>query len=131
MPRTPAGASARKHLVELLHAGHAHLTFDAAIKGFPIALRGKRPKGSPHSPWEILEHMRIAQWDILQFTRNPNHVSPEFPSGYWPTQQTPPDSASWDKTAEAFRADLRAIADLVSDKSNDLFVPLQHGDGQT
>src|SRR5437879_494640 len=63
MPRTPAGASARKHLVELLHAGHAHLTFDAAIKGFPIALRGKRPKGSPHSPWEILEHMRIAQWD--------------------------------------------------------------------
>src|SRR6059058_4834128 len=131
MPRTPADVSARKHLVQLLQGGQAHLDFDAAIKGFPIALRGKRPKGSPHSPWEILEHMRIAQWDILGFTRDPKHVSPDFPSGYWPAKPAPPNKQSWDKAVNAFRSDLKAMIALVSNKKTDLYAPIPHGDGQT
>ena len=116
MPRPTADASARKHLVQLLQGGQAHLDFDAAIKGFPIAFRGKRPKGSPHSPWEILEHMRIAQWDILGFTRDPKHISPDFPSGYWPAKPAPPNKQSWDKSIKAFRSDLKAMIALISSK---------------
>ena len=129
MPRTDT--SLRKHLVELLKAGHAHLTFDAAINGFPVALRGKRPKGSPHSPWEVLEHMRIAQWDILGFTRDPKHVSPEFPEGYWPAKPSPPNKQAWDKSVKAFRSDLKAMIALVSKRTTDLHAPIPHGDGQT
>jgi uncharacterized damage-inducible protein DinB len=123
--------SLRKHLLSLLNAGNAHLDFDSAIKDFPADLRGKRPKGSPHSPWEILEHMRLAQWDILEFTRNPEHVSPDFPSGYWPTTPEPPNNKAWNKSADAFRADLKAMSELVANKSTDLFTPIPHGDGQT
>jgi hypothetical protein len=123
--------SLRKHLLSLLNAGNAHLDFDSAIKDFPADLRGKRPKGSPHSPWEILEHMRLAQWDILEFTRNPEHVSPDFPSGYWPTTPEPPNNKAWNKSADAFRADLKAMSALVANKSTDLFAPIPHGDGQT
>jgi hypothetical protein len=123
--------SLRKHLLSLLNAGNAHLDFDSAIKDFPADLRGKRPKGSPHSPWEILEHMRLAQWDILEFTRNPEHVSPDFPSGYWPTTPEPPNNKAWNKSADGFRADLKAMSELVANKSTDLFAPIPHGDGQT
>ena len=77
--------------MKLLEGGHAHVTFEAAVKDLPAALRGKRPKGAEHSPWEILEHMRIAQWDILEFSRDPKHVSPEWPGGYWPKTKTPPN----------------------------------------
>jgi hypothetical protein len=131
MPRLNADASARQHLVQLLKGGQAHLDFDAAVKGFPVALRGKRPKGSPHSPWELLEHMRIAQWDILEFTRDPKHVSPEFPSGYWPAKPAPPDQQAWDKSVKTFRKDLKAMIALVSNKSTDLYTPFAHGQGQT
>ena len=79
----------RDHLLYLLTDGGAHLTFDAAVKELPAVLHGKRPKGAEHSPWELVEHMRIAQWDILEFTRNPKHKSPEFPKGYWPETPTP------------------------------------------
>jgi hypothetical protein len=131
MPRTGPDASARKHLIALLKGGSAHLTFDAAIKGFPVTLRGKRPKGSPHSPWELLEHMRIAQRDILEFTRDPKHISPDFPSGYWPAKAAPPNKQAWDKSVKAFRADLKAIIALVSKRSTDFYAPIPHGDGQT
>jgi hypothetical protein len=117
--------------VEVLKGGQAHLDFDAAVKGFPVALRGKRPRGSPHSPWELLEHMRIAQWDILEFTRNAKHVSPEFPEGYWPGKAEPPNKLVWDKSVKTFRADLKSMMALVADKSRDLYSPIPHGDGQT
>src|SRR5258708_2217334 len=123
--------SLRKHLLTLLKGGEAHLEFDAAVKDMPANLQGKRPKGSEHSPWEILEHLRIAQWDILEFTRDPKHVSPEFPGGYWPNTQTPPDENSWSKSAKAFRADLKAMADLVANEATDLLAPLPHGEGKT
>lgn len=124
-------AALRKHLLELLNGGHAHATFDAAIDGLPADRRGVRPEGAAHSPWEILEHLRIAQWDILEFSRDPRHVSPDWPAGYWPATPEPPDSDAWDRTAEAFRRDLQAMKDLVADPASDLFTPFPHGQGQT
>ena len=121
----------RQHLVELLTGGNAHATFDAAIKNLPFELRGKRPKGAEHSPWEILEHLRIAQWDILDFSRNPDYRHIPWPEGYWPKTPAPPDAKSWEKSVRAFRKDLDAMSKLVADPSTDLFAKIPHGDGQT
>jgi len=121
----------RGELLHLLRKGGAHAGFDAAIKGLPVALRGKRPEGVPHSPWEILEHMRIAQWDILEFCRDPKHVSPNWPRGYWPKTQAPPNSAAWNKSVRAFRADLKAMCRLVARQATDLYARIPHGEGQT
>ena len=121
----------REHLVKLLKGGDAHTDFDRAIEDFPASLLGQRPEHAEHSPWEVLEHMRIAQWDILEFSRSSLHQSPEFPAGYWPSTQAPPNAGAWDKSAEAFRKDLQALCDLVSDESTDLFARIPHGDGQT
>ena len=121
----------RQHLVSLLKASEAHANFDAAIKDLPAKVRGKRPKGAQHSPWELLEHLRIAQWDILEFSRDPDHKSPEFPGGYWPSTPAPPDPGAWDKSVESFRHDLEALCALVTNPSTDLFTKIPHGDGQT
>lgn len=121
----------REHLRYLLQGGGAHLHFDAAVADLPIEVRGAKPDGIPHSPWRLLEHMRIAQWDILEFSRNPRHVSPSFPDGYWPHGDVPPDDSAWDRSAAAFRADLHAMCDLVADETTDLFAPIPHGEGQT
>jgi len=121
----------RDHLLYLLRGGGAHLDFDTAIADLPANLRGGKPSGLPHTPWRLLEHLRICQWDILEFSRNPKHVSPSFPSGYWPAGDAPPDDAAWDLSAAAFRADLIAMQDLVADPATDLFAPIPHGDGQT
>jgi hypothetical protein len=123
--------SLRDHLLQLLDGGNAHLRFDDAVKDFPSALRGKRPSGGPHSAWELLEHLRLAQSDILEFTRDPKHVSPPFPDGYWPSAAAPPTPSSWDESIAAFRADLRGLAELASDESIDLYAPIAHGQGQT
>jgi uncharacterized damage-inducible protein DinB len=123
--------SLRNQLVQLLDSGHAHLQFDDAVKDFPAALRGKRPADGPHSAWELLEHLRIAQWDILEFTRNPQHVSPAFPDGYWPSSETPPSENAWDESTASYRADLKALAAITADESVDLHARLAHGDGQT
>jgi hypothetical protein len=123
--------SLREHVLKLLEGGHAHVTFEAAVKGIPAALRGKRPKGVEHSLWEILEHMRIAQSDILEFSRDAKHVSPEWPSGYWPKTKTPPNDKAWAKSVRAFGADLEAMRKLVAANSTDLHAPIPHGDGQT
>jgi DinB superfamily len=124
-------ASIRQHLISLLSEGHAHATFDDAVRDMPVELRGRRPRGAEHSAWEILEHLRIAQWDILEFSRNPKHKSPDWPKGYWPGAAEPPDDRAWDKSVSAFRKDLKAMCDLLADKSTDLFAKIPHGDGQT
>ena len=124
-------ASLRQHVLELLKGGHAHAGFESAIKNLPADLRGRRPKGAEHSPWEVLEHMRIAQRDILEFSRNPKHKSPDWPAGYWPGSKTPPDEKAWDKSVRAFRRDLNAMCDLVADEKTDLFAKIPYGDGQT
>jgi hypothetical protein len=119
------------HLVELLQGGHAHITFDDAVKNWPAKLQGIRPKGAAHSAWEVLEHLRLAQWDILEFTRNPKHISPEWPAGYWPKTQAPLSSKAWNNAIKSFRADRNAMIKLVQNKSTDFFTPLPHGSGQT
>jgi len=121
----------REHLLYLLRGGGAHLDFETALKDFPAALRGRKPRGAAHTAWEILEHLRIAQWDILEFSRNPKHVSPEFPAGYWPATPRPPSAGAWAKTLRAFRADLGAMQKLVEDPQTALFARIPHGDGQT
>jgi hypothetical protein len=123
-------ASLRKHLVWLLREGHAHAGFESAIRGLPSKARGARVKGVPYTAWEILEHMRIAQWDILEFSRDPKHVSPDFPSGYWPKTKAPPPGA-WEKSVRQFRADLKAMERLVANPRTDLFARIPHGEGQT
>ena len=121
----------REHLVKMLKGGDAHVVFDAAVKNVPAKVRGQRPKGAEHSLWEVLEHLRIAQWDILEFSRNPDHKSPEFPGGYWPQTQTPPNEKAWDQSVQAFGKDLEALCKLVADESTDLLARIPHGDGQT
>ena len=123
--------SLRNHLAKFVEWGNAHLNFEDAVKDFPPALRGVRPAGSPHSAWELLEHLRLAQQDILGFARDAEHVSPEFPDGYWPSTEAPPSEAAWDESVAAFRADLRAFAELAADESIDLHARIPHGDGQT
>ncbi len=121
----------REHVLYLLQGGGAHLDFDTAVDGLPPELRGAKPAGIPHTPWRLVEHMRIAQWDILEFSRNPKHVSPTFPDGYWPEGDASPDAAAWDTSVTAFRADLQAMQTLVADPATELLAPIPHGDGQT
>jgi len=127
----PNDKSLREHLAALLKGGHAHVTFETALKGLPAALRGKRPKGAEHSPWELLEHIRIAQSDILEFSRDAKHVSPAWPAGYWPKTQAPPNDKAWAKSVRSAGADLAAMCTLVADESTDLHARIPHGDGQT
>lgn len=123
--------SLRNQLVALLYKEQAHASFSRAVLDFPSHLRGVKIAGSPHTPWQLLEHLRIAQWDILEFSRNSRHVSPSFPEGYWPPTQAPPDAAAWERSIAAFCADLDAFIDLVKDPHVDLFARIPHGQGQT
>jgi len=121
----------RRHLIELMRGGHAHATFDHAFDGLPVELRGAKPSGAPHSPWQLLEHLRFAQWDILDFSRNPKYVTAKFPDDYWPSSDAPADEAAWQTSVNAFHADLKAMEDLVLDPKTDLYAPIPHGEGQT
>lgn len=124
-------AALREHLVKLLTEAQAHATFDDAVKGLPVELRGKVPKDAEHSPWQLLEHLRLAQWDILEFSRNPKHESPKWPEGYWPTAKAPADEKEWDKSVRAFKRDLKEMVELLQDEKTDLLARIPHGDGQT
>ena len=121
----------REHVVSLLGGGNAHVKFDDVVPGIPSKLRGKKPEGFPHTAWMLLEHFRIAQWDILEFSRNAKHVSPSWPDGYWPTAEAPPSAAAWDNSITKCRKDLQAMRDLVANSKTDLFAKIPWGDGQT
>jgi hypothetical protein len=123
--------SLREHVLYLLKGGGAHVKFDEVIAGIPPKLRGQKPAGIPHSPWMLLEHMRIAQWDILGFSRNPKHISPEWPSGHWPRSAAPPSATAWKQSIANFRKDLKAMESLVANPKTDLFARIPWGDGQT
>jgi hypothetical protein len=123
--------SLRKEVDRLLSGKGAHADFDAAVADFPAKLRGVKPQGSPHSAWELVEHIRIAQWDMLEFSRDSKHVSPDWPGGYWPDQSEPESEAAWDESVKAVHRDLAAMRKLVADSESDLFMPIAHGDGQT
>ncbi len=118
-----------KQLVGALSGGESHITFDKVVKDFPAEARASKPHGAPHSAWELIEHMRIAQRDILDFSRNPKHESPEFPDGYWPASEAPPSEAAWDQSVQAFQRDAKELGQLL--ETGDLFTPFPHGDGQT
>jgi hypothetical protein len=121
----------RAHLAAALDADTAHVNFHNAVAGWPEATRGVKPSGSPHSAWQLLEHLRIAQWDILEFSINPKHVSPPWPAGYWPATDAPPSAEAWDKCIQDFRGDLQRMRDRISNPKTDLFAKIPHGTGQT
>jgi len=123
--------SLRDDLLALLTSENAHATFDAAVKNLPANLRSKRPKGAPHSPWELLEHLRIAQWDIIEYALNPKHVSPDFPAGYWPKSPQPPNAKAWEKSVAAFRADRKKLAAKIEDPATDPLAPIPHANNQS
>jgi DinB superfamily len=121
----------RKHLIEVLDGGQAHATFDQIIADFPARQRGEIPQGLPHSAWMLLEHMRLAQWDILDFSRNPKYQHMKWPDDYWPKTSAPPSDAAWEKSVSSFKDDLDAMKKLVNDPKTDLFAKIPWGKGQT
>ena len=123
--------SLRAHLQKLLDWGDAHVTFDAAVKGIPTPVRGAAPKGFDHSVWQLVEHLRRAQHDILDFCRNPRYVELSFPADYWPAEAAPPSEAAWKESIAAFRRDREELKKLAEDTALDLFARIPHGTGQT
>ena len=123
--------SLRQHLKYLLSDGGAHAKFSDVVSSFPANLRRQKPAGFPHSAWMLLEHMRIAQRDILEFSRNPKYASLEWPGGYWPRTETPPNAATWSASIKAFNKDLNEMQALVTNPKTDLFARIPWGDGQT
>jgi hypothetical protein len=121
----------RKQIVDFLSGRGAHADWKASFRGVPPKLRGVRPRGLPHSLWELLEHMRIAQWDILEFSRDARHVSPDWPAGCWPPVPEPPNAKAWDKSVKMFARDLEAMKKMVANRKTDLFAKIPHGTGQT
>jgi hypothetical protein len=122
----------RKQLVQLLNGGEAHITFKDAVKDFPLKKAGIRPGGSPHSAWELVEHLRIALTDILQFsTSEKDYVPLKWPKDYWPTSAAPRNDAHWNESVNTIERDLAAFMRLVTDAERDLFAPFPWGDGQT
>jgi hypothetical protein len=121
----------RQHLLDLLRGRNAHADFDTVMADFPSRQRGVKPPGAPHTGWQLLEHMRIAQSDILKFSQDAKHKSPPWPDGYWPKTEAPPNAAAWNNSLRSFRADLKGMAKLVGDKKTDLFARIPHGSGQT
>jgi DinB superfamily len=121
----------RNQLRKFVNWHEAHADWKSAVAGFAPARRGVRPRGSPHSAWELLEHARIAQRDILEFCRNPKHVSPDWPSGYWPANPAPPSAAAWNKSVKALLKDMEEMGKLAADPKMDLLKPIGHGSGQT
>lgn len=122
-------ASLRSHLIKLLNGGEAHITVDNLLDGFPVQRCNETIDGLPYTAWQVLEHLRIAQWDIIEFARNADYISPEFPEGYWPRE--PGNKELWAQTAARVREDLEEMVTMVSDASNDLFARIPHGTGQT
>jgi hypothetical protein len=121
----------REQLVHLLKGGGAHVHFDDALNGLPVNKRGAFAKGLPHTLWQLLEHMRLAQWDILEFSRDPEHISPGFPQGYWPKSPSPASDSAWHEGVSGFKKDLREMIRLVENPRTDLLAPIEHGQGQT
>ena len=121
----------RDHLLRMLSWKSAHVSFDQTIDGIPLEMCGLQPEGLPFSAWQLLEHLRIAQYDILDFCRNPDYAMPAWPDDFWPEAAAPPNAEAWQESIARFRADLKAMQDLVADPDTDLFAAIPHGEGQT
>jgi DinB superfamily len=120
-----------QNLLHLLEKGNAHASLDKALENVPFKLLGEKPEKLPYSLWQLAEHIRIAQWDILEFSRNPKHVSPPWPGGYWPTETSPDSAASWKKCIKQIKDDRKAFMELIKNAGADLYTPFVHGEGQS
>lgn len=118
-------------LEELLLRGNAHASFEKAVEGITPGLIGKTPEGLPYSIWQLVEHIRIVQWDILEFSRNPKHVSPDWPEGYWPKEKAPAHMADFKKSVDKVVADRKAFVGLLRESGDGIYTPFAHGDGQS
>ncbi len=121
----------RQQLAKVIDWHEAHADFATAVADFPAELRGRVPRGLPYSAWQLLEHIRIALWDIVEFSRNAKHESPEWPVGYWPEAAAPPSAAAWEQSVQSVHDYLEAMRKLIADPNQDLFAPIPHGSGQT
>ncbi len=118
----------RARVLELLDGRGAHVGFDAAVRGFPVELAGRRAADLPHTAWQLLEHLRIALWDLVGYSRSADHESPDWPAGYWPPSEAPPDAPSWDESVAAYRRHRDEMKELVAG-CPDLLAPLPWTDG--
>lgn len=125
------GTALRKQIINTLSGHESHIDFESALEDFPAALRGRKPVGAPHSAWQLLEHIRIAQKDILEFSKDPHHKSPKWPDEYWPQTAAPPDLEAWNNSIRAFQKDAEELDAMVQNPRADLFQPFEHGAGQT
>ena len=116
----------REQLNHLLRGGNAHMTFNQAVTNFPKEAINRQPPDIPYTPWHLIEHLRVAQWDILEFIRNPDHISPDWPEGYWPHPDQKADWTQWEGTIQLFQSDLKALQDLVAEPNTDLYAPIPH-----
>jgi len=121
----------RDHLLELLRGGSAHADFDTVLTDFPLELAGKKPATTPHSAWQLLEHLRLALHDILDFSINPKYVELTFPDDYWPQTEAPPSAAAWRQCIAAVKADMQEFEKLVNDSNSNLYAKIPWGSGQT
>ncbi len=120
----------REHLIKLLKGGQAHATLEDAVEDLPLELTGVKPTYVPYSIWQLLEHIRIAQWDIVEFSHNPKHVSPKWPDEFWPKHSKPESEKVWHETLHKIRQDRKRMIELISDHKHDLYAPFPHGEGQ-
>ena len=124
-------AALRAQLRRILSWQEAHVGYEKSVEGLAPKLRGKRVEGFPHSPWEIIEHLRITQHDILDFCINPKYEELQWPDDYWPKSAEPPTATAWDESISAYHTDRSALEALAVDESIDLFAKIPHGTGQT
>jgi len=120
-----------KNVVNLIEKGNAHASLDNALKSIPFSLLGEKPGNLPYSIWQLAEHIRIAQWDILEFSRNAKHVSPKWPDGYWPKEKAPKSKAAWQKCIDSIQSDRNAFIELIKNAGDALYDVFEHGDGQS
>jgi hypothetical protein len=127
---SPVHETVVKNLVDLIEKGNAHVSLDDALD-IPFSLLGERPANVPYSTWQLAEHIRIAQWDLLEFSRNAKHVSPKWPDGYWPKETAPKSEDAWKECIKQIKADRKSFTDLVKNSGDDLYQPFDYGDGQS
>ena len=120
-------ASLREELVQLLRGGNAHVDTLSALKDFPPKLYGTKPQNSPHSAWELLEHMRIALRDIYDFSTSDKYVEKKFPDDYWPETAEPPSKEDWDQSVRALKEDLEAFEELIRNPDSNLYAQIPWG----
>ncbi len=119
-----------EQLAELIENGHAHATLGDVVKGLPLKDIGVKPGGLPYSIWQLVEHIRITQWDILEFSRNPAHTSPKWPDEYWPAEDVPAGEKEWKESLRRIESDRKEFLELLRSDNVDLYTPFPHGDGQ-